>query len=129
MNEKLQYMLLLLLIVFISVGCQQENAKENLIQKYNITTNSDPNNLSLIKSRESEIIPSGVFDLIVMMLSHRKSRIERAKYEEKYYCYVGEPFFLDLSEPGEEQGNIHYDGMGAPSSIDKITGVIHILLP
>ena len=98
MKTRLSQKLLCISIVLIMSGCQ-----------------SFPTDMT---------IPEEVLEGISAWLVVSTGRNARAKYEEKYYCYVDEPFTLDLNEPGEEQENMRYEGMTSLFRVDEKTGVI-----
>ena len=69
-------------------------------------------------------VSKDVFKGFSALFAVKMSKNSRAKYEEKYSCYVDEPFTLDLNEPGEEQESIRYEGMTTLFSVDRKSGLI-----
>ena len=98
--QKLMYIALMLIVI----GCQSKEAHK---------LNSVP-----------VIFPKELLQGFSALLAVKRGNNSRASYEETYYCYVDEPFILDLNEPGEEKGNIRYEGMTALFRVNPKTGLI-----
>ena len=104
MKTKLFQKLICVSVMLIATGCQIKDVHK---------VNSTP-----------VTVPEEVFQGVSALLAVQKGRNARARYEEKYYCYVDEPFTLDLNEPGEEQESIRYEGVTTLFSVDRKTGLI-----
>ena len=104
MKTKLFQKLIYVSIMLIVIGCQSKNVYMN--------------NDALVT------VSKDVFKGVSAMFAVKMSKNSRAKYEEKYSCYVDEPFTLDLNEPGEEQERIRYEGMTTLFSVDRKSGMI-----
>jgi hypothetical protein len=73
---------------------------------------------------QTEIVSKKAIPGVSALLAVQNSNKARNRYEETYYCYVDEPFTLDLNEPGEEQGTICYEGLTTLFDVDSKTGSI-----
>ena len=104
MKTKLFQKLTYVSIMLIVIGCQSKNI--HMDNDALVTVSKD------------------VFKGVSAMFAVKMSKNSRAKYEEKYSCYVDEPFTLDLNEPGEEQESIRYEGVTTLFSVDRKTGLI-----
>lgn len=111
MKTELFQILVYTSITLIAVGCQSEDARK---------VNPEPQTVGY----EPVTVPEEVFQGFSALLAVKRGKNARARYEETYYCYVDEPFALDLNEPGEEKGNIRYEGMSALFRVDPKTGLI-----